>query len=264
MRFFFISLAALSLVAAPLIALAQTATSHLAPADEYFGRYNESVLEIRNRLATFDGKGDADIQAPDEVSAIDYVEDAVMDWQHKYPADPWVLDAMSRLVECYARAGATQNPRATALLGTLTAAYPKSPRTGEAILALADATMTDVEETPAQPAEAQSVPGSAEISGEVVDAKTGAPVPGAIVIVAPNHESMDIASTAFATTGNDGSFAVKDVPLGAAYTVGAVSLAHAEYIVVEPPRGSAYSAYHGMIDAASGNAQAGIIRLAAR
>jgi hypothetical protein len=36
----------------------------------------------------------------------------------------------------------------------------------------------------------------------------------------------------------------------------------AEYIVVEPPRGTAYAAYHGMVSAAGGKVQAGVIRLA--
>ncbi len=89
------------------------------------------------------------------------------------------------------------------------------------------------------------------VTGSVVDASTGKPVPGAIVMVAPNHESSDIASMPFATTGSDGSFSIANVPF-----------AQAEYIVVEPPRGSAYAAYHGTVSAAAGKIQAGVIRLA--
>ena len=57
---------------------------------------------------------------------------------------------------------------------------------------------------------------------------------------------------------------VKDVPLGGAFKAGLVQLAHAEYIVVEPPRGSAYEPYHGLVDASGDPVAAGIIRLAAR
>jgi hypothetical protein len=174
---------------------------------------------------------------------------------------------MARIVECYARAGAGFNPRASATLGILTHDYPNASQTGEAVLALADAT-TPEDEGAAQagPAAilADAATNASEIVGEVVDATTGAPVTGAVVIVAPNHESVDLASNAFATTGDDGAFEVRDVPLGLSYTLGAVSLAHAEYIVVEPPRGSPYAAYHGMIDASGSKAQAGIIRLASR
>jgi hypothetical protein len=104
----------------------------------------------------------------------------------------------------------------------------------------------------------------AVISGAVVDAATGAPIAGAIVLVAPNHESSDVGTAAFATTGADGSFSVSGVALGGAVSVGPISYANAEYFIVEPPRGSAYAPYHGVVDAAGGKGLAGIIRLGAR
>jgi len=260
MRYFLIFAATLGLVAAPFFARAETVGTQIAPADEYFGRTAESILEIRNRIARFDGKSDREIQSPDALGAIDNVEEAVMDWQHKYPADPWVVDAMARLLECYARAGAAEDPHAATVLSALVASYPKSARTGEALLALADA-MTPDDQT-AQPADVAGANDGTTVTGEVVDAATGSPIPGAIVIVAPNHESSDVTTAPFATTGSDGSFAVKGVPLGSSLSAGAVSMQHAEYIVVEPPRGSTYVAYHGVVDAADGKVQAGIIRLA--
>ncbi len=239
-----LALAALfGIVSTPTLALAQAAAPRVAPVDEYFGQSSESVLEIRNRIATVESKDDADARAAAGVADIDQFEEAVMDWQRKYPDDPWIANALSRMVQCYARAGAATSERAVAVLTVLTKTYPKSMETDRAILAMWNAPAA---ENGAGVALKQSV-----VTGSVVDASTGKPVPGAIVMVEPNHESSDIASTPFATTGPDGSFSIANVPL-----------AQAEYIVVEPPRGSAYAAYHGTVSTAGGKVQAGVIRLA--
>jgi hypothetical protein len=243
MRSVFALAAALAIVVAPILAPAQTVSSGLAPADEYFGASSESVLEIRNRLTVVESKSDADARATDGVSAIDYFEEAVVDWQRKYPGDHWVINALARMVHCYARAGAATSERATAVLALLTKHYPKSPEADQALFALWSA--------PARAGTSGVAVQQGIVSGSVVDASTGKPVPGAIVMVAPNRESSDIASTPFATTGADGSFSIANVPF-----------AQAEYIVVEPPRGSAYAAYHGTVSTAGGKAQAGVIRLA--
>ncbi len=237
----------MSVLAAPSIVLGQTPPKPaaalnlkaLAPVDEYFGQFDQSVLEVRNRMAALDLKSDAEMATSDGIAAIDHVEDAVIAWQHKYPADPWVAPVLSRLVASYARAGAAHSSRATAVLAALTEGYPKSIDADQAMLALWNA--------PAVPT------GQEVVTGDVVAAATGAPIPGAIVLVAPNHESSDIASTPFATTRTDGSFSVANVPL-----------APSEYIVVEPPRGSAYAVYHGTVAETGGKAAAGVIRLAAR
>ncbi|HTU83882.1 MAG TPA: carboxypeptidase regulatory-like domain-containing protein [Candidatus Acidoferrales bacterium] len=233
MRSFVVALAALGFLTGPLTAVAQTTSPKAAPADEYFGRTGESVLEIRNRLNVLDAAGDADIKSPDALGDLDNVEDAVLDWQHKYPADPWVAGAMARLLESYARAGAAQDPHATTVMQRLVANYPHAPKTAEALFALAGATV----------AEPQNVPG-AIVTGSVVDATTGAPIAGAVVIVARD---------AFATTGSDGSFEVSGVPLQ-----------HAQAIVVEPPSGTPYAPYRGTVDASAGRTQAGTIELATR
>ena len=248
MRSFVICVVALTLVAAPLAAPAQTASpiaAACAPADEYFGRLNESVLEIRNRIALFDGKTDAEIKSPEAIGSMDNVQDAVLAWQHKYPADPWVIDAMARLFEDYTRAGATSDPHANSVLQAMVASYPKSARTGEVLLAYADATTAEAAAEPAKPT-------GAEVTGSVVDATTGAPVSGAIVILAPNHESSDVTSAPFATTASDGSFALSDIAAGA------------QYVVIEPPRGTEYAAYHGVVQVSGNAAQVGVIKLAAR
>lgn len=78
------------------------ALSRMAPADEYFGRMKESILEIRNRL------DDLDRLADDEVSGrmreLDDLRDAIHDWQHKYPRDPWLPRMIERLQHDYQRA----------------------------------------------------------------------------------------------------------------------------------------------------------------
>lgn len=218
---------------------AGTASPKLAPVDEVFGRYGQSVLEIRNRISEVAFKSDPEIRTPAQIAAIDYAEDGAIAWAHKYPDDPWLAKALSRLVACYARAGAAGRAQAIDVLTALGSGFPRSYDEGVALLALWQA--------PPEVAD-QGI-----VSGRVVADATGAPVAGAIVMVAPNQESTDLGSTPFTTTGVDGSFSVADVPI-----------APAEYIVVEPPRGSSYAVYHGKVAAAGGTAQAGVIRLAVR
>jgi|HubBroStandDraft_1064217.scaffolds.fasta_scaffold307513_1 hypothetical protein len=73
-----------------------------APADEYFGPFKESVLEIRNRLMAFERDADWDLQR--HVRGIDNLELAIEDWYRKYPRDPWIRGFSSRLIRVYDRA----------------------------------------------------------------------------------------------------------------------------------------------------------------
>jgi len=75
-----------------------------APADEYFGPFKESVLEIRNRLMAFERDSTWDLAR--HVRAIDDVELAIEDWDRKYPDDPWLADFCRRLERVYQRAHA--------------------------------------------------------------------------------------------------------------------------------------------------------------
>ena len=123
----------------PLGALAQTApSSHsaIAPVDEYFGTTGESILEIRNRIAAVEAKPDTEARTTDAVAAIDFFEDALIDWQHKYPADPWVADALSRAVRCYARAGVATNAHAFEIYAILEKTYARTPAADRALLAV--------------------------------------------------------------------------------------------------------------------------------
>ena len=123
----------------PLPGFAQAAAAKIAPVDEYFGQTSESILEIRNRIGEVETKSDAEMRTPTSLSDLDYFEDALVDWQHKYPHDPWVADALSRTVSCYARAGANASARAAELYAILTKTYPKSQAAERAVFAMWEA-----------------------------------------------------------------------------------------------------------------------------
>ncbi len=78
-----------------------------APADEYFGPFKESVLEIRNRLMAFERDATWDLRR--HVRAIDSLEVTIEDWYRHYPRDPWVRGFASRLVRVYGRAHALRD-----------------------------------------------------------------------------------------------------------------------------------------------------------
>jgi len=140
----------------PVGAVAQTtAVPRIAPVDEYFGESSESILEIRNRLADVESKSDADARTATTVAAIDYFEEALVDWQHKYPTDPWVADVLSRTVRCYARAGAANSTHAAEMYAVLTKSYPHSTAVDRAIYAMYYAPAA---ETPTTMARVQDVP----------------------------------------------------------------------------------------------------------
>jgi hypothetical protein len=89
------------LVAAPVAA--QQHFSDLAPADEYFGRMKMSILGISNTIK------DAGLhldQGADSMAVIDglaFTEDAIRDWQHHYPRDPWIIRSLTALRGVYAK-----------------------------------------------------------------------------------------------------------------------------------------------------------------
>ncbi|HEY4439723.1 MAG TPA: hypothetical protein VGN14_04675 [Candidatus Elarobacter sp.] len=70
---------------------AGVARSSLAPADEYFGRMKMSVLGIRNALNGIErraAEGDRNYAAMGGQLA--WVDDAIRDWEAKYPHDTWL------------------------------------------------------------------------------------------------------------------------------------------------------------------------------
>jgi hypothetical protein len=77
---------------------------HVAPADEYFGRLKMSILGIRNQLHDLDMKLQyTPEKSEDVIGSAAMVEDAIHDWEHKYPADPWLAKDVYELTALYAR-----------------------------------------------------------------------------------------------------------------------------------------------------------------
>jgi hypothetical protein len=77
----------------------------VAPADEYFGRLKLSILGIRNTIKDLGLKADAD-PAHAEASVMGSVgltEDAMRDWEKKYPRDSWIPPAILSLERLYAK-----------------------------------------------------------------------------------------------------------------------------------------------------------------
>jgi hypothetical protein len=80
-----------------LVALAPTgalADTKLAPADEYFGHMKMSPIEITNRI-TDSERGSA------SYNWLSLTQNAIEDWTHKYPADPWIPSREYRLAELF-------------------------------------------------------------------------------------------------------------------------------------------------------------------
>jgi hypothetical protein len=130
----FVSLAAICMLACTQLAFAQSTSS--APADEYFGRMNASVLEIRNRLNDFDTRSDAQMIEPGVITRIDDLAQAMLDWQRKYPNDPWLPRSFAQLLRDYHRAGAASTPEAMNALAVMRTAYPDAPETSATVALL--------------------------------------------------------------------------------------------------------------------------------
>lgn len=75
----------------------------VAPADEYFGRAKMSILEIANRLRDVTARADRQAGRPvDLLHDAAMTENAIHDWEHKYPADPWLARDVAKLIHIYA------------------------------------------------------------------------------------------------------------------------------------------------------------------
>jgi hypothetical protein len=63
-----------------------------APADEYFGRLKMSILGVRYVINVVDYRAEnaTDDDARDLCHKLMLTEDALRDWQAKYPDDAWI------------------------------------------------------------------------------------------------------------------------------------------------------------------------------
>lgn len=218
------------------------AFSNMAPADEYFGRLKESILEIRNRLDDLDRRNDEEMLDSGTRHSLDDLQDAVRDWQHKYPNDPWLPQTMRRLLREYQRAGAASTPEAMEVVAVLQANYGDTETAMAVSDVFAPAESPDDEDAP-------QAPQAVSIAGTVVDADSGQPIAGATIVVTSGDDGSDPSDAPSGTTAEDGSFVLSDVP--------ATSLT----LTIQPPDGSGYAPYTLTVDGSSGDIDAGVIRL---
>jgi hypothetical protein len=106
----------------------------VAPADEYFGRLKMSILGIRNQLRDlalrlqYAPEKSADVMGP-----ASFVEDALHDWEHKYPSDPWLPKNVFQLTQLYAQIHTDEGQRSTSrVLQWLLARYGRTPYAAQA------------------------------------------------------------------------------------------------------------------------------------
>jgi len=130
--FFVLTVLPLLALAAPQPAFAAThvaMVSRVAPADEYFGRLKMSILGIRNELRDLDQRLTYSPDKGAEIlgSAL-FVENAIHDWEAKYPADPWLARSVYQLTHLYARIHSSDaHVKAVSTLHWLVSRYSRSP-----------------------------------------------------------------------------------------------------------------------------------------
>jgi hypothetical protein len=109
--------------------LARRPACKVAPADEYFGRLKMSILGIRNTIKDQGLKIDIDpAKEPDTRGAIALTEDAIRDWQHKYPCDSWLPTTIFALEHFYAKIHTDDGVRHVhATFAWLRRSYPRAP-----------------------------------------------------------------------------------------------------------------------------------------
>jgi hypothetical protein len=101
----------------------------VAPADEYFGRLKLSILGIRNTIKDMGLKADADPAhaAGAVMGSVALTEDAMHDWESKYPADTWIPPAILSLERLYAKIDSDEaRAHAKIVMVWLVHDYPKS------------------------------------------------------------------------------------------------------------------------------------------
>jgi len=102
----------------------------VAPADEYFGRLKLSILGIRNTIKDMGLKADADpAHAANAVmGSVGLTEDALRDWEKKYPQDGWIPATIFSLERLYAKVDSDEaRAHARVTMAWLVRDYPASP-----------------------------------------------------------------------------------------------------------------------------------------
>jgi hypothetical protein len=128
-----LALACAALVILPCSSLAFADIHDSAPADEYFGPFKESILEIKNRLSAFEREADSELLISGRIRDIDNVENAIEDWDRHYPRDPWLAGFIDRMLHVYGRAHALGTLGANHCLDMLEVGFPHSAQTKDAV-----------------------------------------------------------------------------------------------------------------------------------
>jgi hypothetical protein len=105
-----------------------TKVVRVAPADEYFGRLKMSILGIRNQLRDLDLREQyTPEKTADVLGPAGFVEDALHDWEHKYPSDPWLPRNVFLLERLYSKVHSSDGQHCTSrTLHWLLARYPRT------------------------------------------------------------------------------------------------------------------------------------------
>ncbi len=115
------------------------APARVAPADEYFGKLKMSVLGIRNTIKDVGANLDIDQARWTQLaSKAAFCEDAMRDWEKKYPQDSWLAKTVFSLERMYAKLDSDEGrQRAVAAMKWVVHDFPKSwyGRTGKKELA---------------------------------------------------------------------------------------------------------------------------------
>ena len=105
---------ALALLCMATPAFAQPRSS-VAPADEYFGRLKMSVLGIANVIRDMRLRVESDpSRTPSIFGGLANVEDAIRDWESKYPHDSWIPRNLLALETTYLEASGERAARLAA------------------------------------------------------------------------------------------------------------------------------------------------------
>jgi hypothetical protein len=81
------------------------AAQKVAPADEYFGPLEMSILGIRNAIKDTAARLDVDPSTDPEAALrhLALIESSIKDWETKYPSDSWLPRTVLALHQVYAR-----------------------------------------------------------------------------------------------------------------------------------------------------------------
>lgn len=133
-RLYLNALAAAAILSATAPALAQHTNPKatrvaVAPADEYFGKMKMSILGIRNEIHDLTLKiGFEPAKAESFIGLANMTEDAMKDWERKYPHDPWIPKTLFSLERMYSVVHWSHelNARAKRVMTVIRYHYPSS------------------------------------------------------------------------------------------------------------------------------------------